>query len=131
MNFFRRDTPIIHEDEPTVRVVQKTMENPLGQEMDDPTPQEAARFDRSKVINAAISKATRDRETAALAMRDFYVIAHDEWAKRHAEFIEGEVAIAVEKRLAAPTTHTYRGVSVTEDQFEAFAKLDGYGWPKK
>lgn len=44
---------------------------------------------------------------------------------------DARVKEAVQQKLAEGMPYTYRGVSVTEDQFKAFAKLDGYGWPKK
>lgn len=43
---------------------------------------------------------------------------------------QARVKEAVQQKLAEGMPYTYRGVPVTEDQFRAFAKLDGYEWPK-
>lgn len=63
--------------------------------------------------------------------RDAVLAVREEWNRLNVEVAEARIAADAKRMASVPNTHTYRGVPVTEDQFKAFAALDGYGWPKK
>lgn len=52
-----------------------------------------------------------------------------EFRALHAAEIEAEAARLVEARMNGPRTHRYRGVGVTEEQFWALLKAEGFELP--